>query len=149
MDEEHTLRAVEYGKILLAKEGGNLLVVIWALYLHDVGWSRVDFYDFISFPTREKRYARSLLLHMKYGSEIAKQVLERMDYDQAFTDKMVSIIAVHDAPEEFQGMEDIDATIVFEADHLDKFGAWGERRLSQMFGVQGQNELTEYLEHYK
>jgi len=148
-DEEHTLRAVAYGKILLAKEGGNPLVVIPALYLHDVGWSRVDFADFVSSPTKQKKDAESLLLHMQYGAQMGLDILRCLNYDQVLTNKIVSIIALHDAPKKILSMEDLDATIVFEADFLDKFGAEGDVRVLQMFGAQQQRDVKEHLDYYK
>ena len=148
-DDEHTLRAVEYGKILLAKEGGNPLVVIPALYLHDVGWSRVDFSDFISFSVPEKKDAKSVLLHMKYGAELSREILESINYDQTLINKIVSIIAIHDNPGKILAMQDIDATIVFEADFLDKFGPGGKSRVSKMFGSKVQSEVMRYLHDYK
>ncbi len=47
-DYKHTLRAVGYGKELLQHEEGEEGIVIPALYLHDIGWSEVNFEDFIN-----------------------------------------------------------------------------------------------------
>jgi HD superfamily phosphodiesterase len=54
-DLEHTRSAVAYARILLDKEGGEPQVVIPTLILHDVGWSRVDFSDFIAAPQKPRR----------------------------------------------------------------------------------------------
>ncbi len=54
-DREHTLRAVDYGKYLLASEPGDPGIVLPCLYLHDIGWSRVDYQDFIKATPAKKK----------------------------------------------------------------------------------------------
>ena len=54
-DWDHTLRAIEYGKALLKEEKGDPEVVIAALVLHDIGWSRVSFDDFVQAPPEKKK----------------------------------------------------------------------------------------------
>ena len=57
-DWEHTLRTIEYGRKLLSKEDGEEDIVIPALYLHDTGWSAIDYQDFLNAsPARKKRPA--------------------------------------------------------------------------------------------
>lgn len=133
-DYEHTLRAVGYGKKLLRYEDGEEGIVIPTLYLHDIGWGKVDFQDFINtaLPSRKKD-AASVELHMKRGAKLAKQVLEELDYDEAMTQIIVSIIAVHDRPEKVFAMKNPSATLVLEADYLDKFGVPSLHRFETMF----------------
>jgi hypothetical protein len=133
-DYEHTLRAVGYGKELLNHEEGEEGIVIPTLYLHDIGWGKVDFQDFINIasPSRKKD-AASVGLHMKRGARLAKQVLEELDYGEEMTQAIVSIIAVHDRPEKIFAMKNLSATLVFEADYLDKFGVPSLHRFETMF----------------
>ena len=133
-DYEHTLRAVGYGKELLNHEEGEEGIVIPALYLHDIGWGKVDFQDFINVasPSRKKD-AASVELHMKRGAGLAKRILEELDYDVETTQTIVSIIAVHDRPEKIFAMKNPSATLVLEADYLDKFGAKSLYRFDTMF----------------
>jgi HD superfamily phosphodiesterase len=42
-DRDHTLRAVKYARYLLNREEGDEPIDTLALYLHDAGWSRVNF----------------------------------------------------------------------------------------------------------
>ena len=133
-DYGHTLRTVGYGKELLQHEEGEEGIVIPALYLHDIGWGEVNFEDFInmSSPSR-KRDAASVDLHMKHGAALAKRILEKMGYGMETTQAIVSIIAVHDRPEQVFAMENPSATLVFEADNLDKFGVQSLYRFETMF----------------
>jgi hypothetical protein len=133
-DYEHTLRAVGYGKELLQHEEGEEGIVIPALYLHDVGWGEVNFEDFITITSpSKKRDAPSVGLHMKHGAALAKQILEKLGYCMETTQAIVSIIAVHDRPEKIFAMENPSATMVFEADYLDKLGAQSLHRFETMF----------------
>jgi len=140
-DYEHTLRAVEYGKELLRHEDGEEGIVITALYLHDIGWGEVDFDDFINTRSPSKRRdTASVNLHMKRGAALAEQILEALHYPVEMTRTIVSIIAVHDRPEKIFAMENPSATLVFEADYLDKFGAKSLYRFETMFKT---NPITE------
>jgi len=142
-DYEHTLRAVGYGKELLQHEEGEEGVVIPALYLHDVGWGEVNFDDFINttLPS-QKREATSVELHMKHGAALAEKILEKMGYPVETTQAIVSIIAVHDRPEKIFAMENASATLVFEADYLDKFGAQSLYRFETMFKTKPVTEIV-------
>ena len=48
------MRAVDYGKYLLEREPGDPAIVLPCLYLHDIGWSRVDYQDFLSHTGQKK-----------------------------------------------------------------------------------------------
>jgi HD superfamily phosphodiesterase len=146
-DLEHTRSVVANGKILLAREGGNPRVVIPTLILHDVGWGRVDFSDFIAAPAEAKRDVESVHLHMRYGAEIASDILSDLGWDEEPIRKITSIIAVHDIPEKVLALDDLDATLVFEADWLDKYVPEKQNRY---FGVApDREELKEIKEYLK
>jgi uncharacterized protein len=141
-DYEHTLRVVAYGKILLQHEEGEKDIVIPTLYLHDIGWSRVDFSDFTRTPLLDEKWdARSVELHMKYGAESAKCILQDLHYPEDAIQTIVSIVAIHDEPRIILNMENPSALLVFEADFLDKYGIESLQRFKKMFG-------EEYMENY-
>lgn len=120
-DVEHTRTALAYGKALLANEGGDPRVVIPALIFHDVGWSRVDFSDFVDAPPEAKKDSASYWLHMDHSVRIASDVLTDFGWDPESIRRITTIIAVHDSPEDIRALNDINATLVFEADWLDKY----------------------------
>lgn len=123
-DLEHTKRAVNYGKYLLRYERGNPSIVIPCLYLHDVGWSMIDEFT--------PEGVANIDLHMKYGSELAEKVLKEIDYPYEESKKIVFIISIHDYPEKIFALKDIDATLVVEADRLDRFGIPALERYKKM-----------------
>jgi len=133
-DREHTLRAVDYGKYLLEREPGDPAIVLPCLYLHDIGWSRVDYQDFIKATPAKKKECVSLQQHMQEGAKLAAGILERLDYDSDRRDRIVAIIAVHDEPEAVIAMQDLNATLVMEADRLDRYGSESIHRYQAMFG---------------
>lgn len=149
-DMEHTRRVLAYGRILMDREGGNPNVVIPALILHDTGWSMVDFSDFVDAPAVDKKDTASVSLHMHHGADIAREVLETIGWDPAITQKITDIIAVHDHPAEIMALQNIDATLIFEADWLDKYGKASQKRYSEIFSDKGKiDELNRYLEKNK
>ena len=149
-DVEHTRRVVAYGKALLAKESGDPRVVVPALILHDTGWSKVDFSDFVDAPVVDKKDTASVRLHMYHGADIAREVLDAVGWDPAVTQQITDIIAVHDAPDKIKALHDLDATLAFEADWLDKYGEASQKRYSEIFSDEGKiEELNRYLEENK
>jgi HD superfamily phosphodiesterase len=133
-DWEHTLRAVEYGRYLLMHEEGEEEIVIPALYLHDIGWSSVNFDDFREASPGTKEKAVSLSLHMKYGAVLAREILEDLGCDPQKTHTIVSIIAIHDEPDKVFAMKDPSATLIGEADRMDRYGPESIDRFKSMTG---------------
>jgi uncharacterized protein len=113
---------IGYARQLLRKEEGDEEIVIPALYLHDIGWSKVNYEDWINAKPDQKKYADSVTAHMRHGAEVSKQILENLKYDKEKTQTIVSIIAIHDIPEQVFAMENPSATMVAEADYLDRYG---------------------------
>jgi len=149
-DLEHTRSAVAYGKILLEREGGEPQVVIPTLILHDVGWSRVDFSDFIAAPAEAKKDVESVYLHMRLGAQIASGILSGLGWDTEVIQRIASIIALHDIPEEVLALNDLNATLVFEADWLDKYTpARQERYFRLVTDPSSREEIKAYLKNNK
>ena len=149
-DVEHTRRVVAYGKALLDREPGNPRVVVPALIIHDTGWSKVDFSDFVDAPAVDKKDTASIRLHMHHGANIARKILEAVGWDPTITQQIADIIAVHDAPEKIKALHNLDAALVFEADWLDKYGQASQKRYSEIFSDGGKiEELNRYLEKNK
>jgi len=133
-DWEHTLRTIEYGRKLLSNEDGEEDIVIPALYLHDTGWSAIDYQDFLDASPAKKKETRSLQLHMEHSARIAGEVLQELAFARDKRTKIVSIIAVHDDPDKIFALNDISATLVMEADRLDRYGLRSVKRYEDMFG---------------
>lgn len=144
-DFEHTMRVLDIGRYLLEHENGDEAIVIPAIYLHDIGYSKVDFNDFLkempgvpgqrhvkkekNSPGSPSQTLQIRDLHMKFGSTIAREILRNLDYPNDLTDRIVSIIAVHDNHEKLFALEDDSALILYEADHLDRLHPEGNHRL--------------------
>jgi HD superfamily phosphodiesterase len=144
-DWEHTLRAVEYGKVLLREEEGDPEVVLSALVLHDVGWSRVDFNDFVKAPPEKKKETRSLKEHMVQGAVLAREILEGVDFPKGKKELVLKIIAVHDLPEVIHSLPEPEAVLVMEADRLDRYGVESLGRYRKMFGEKYLEEGRSFL----
>ena len=113
-DWEHTLRAVEYGRYLLNREEGDETIVIPALYLHDIGWGKVNFAELFHASSHPERGNPILSLHMRHGATLARDILQTLEYDPAKSRP--------------------SATLVVEADHLDRYGPESLKRFAAMLG---------------
>jgi HD superfamily phosphodiesterase len=144
-DWDHTLRAIEFGKALLREEKGDPEVVITALVLHDIGWSRVPFDDFLQAPPEKKKETLSLKEHMVQSAVLAREILGPLDFPKDKKDLVLKIIAVHDLPEVIQDLPEPEAVLVMEADRLDRFGEKSLNRYRKMFGENYLREGRRFL----
>ncbi len=133
-DWDHTLRTVGYARRLLSREDGDTDIVIPALYLHDTGWSAIDYQDFIDAAPAKKKETRSLQLHMEQSAKIATGILNDLLFPPDDQARIVAIISVHDDPDSIFALNDISATLVMEADRLDRYGLSSVQRYQDMFG---------------
>jgi putative nucleotidyltransferase with HDIG domain len=146
-DWDHALRVVKLCKYLLCHEKADEDIVLLAAYLHDIGWSATDFVDFNKATPKVKTKSLSFTRHMEQGAVIAGKILADFDFDQNIINEVQSIIKIHDLPETVfnqkvtRKMNNINATLVVEADRLDRYGKTGLERFKTMFGadkLQGQ-----------
>jgi uncharacterized protein len=134
-DWDHILRMVTLCKYLLEHEKGNADIVLPAAYLHDLGWTAIDFSDFNKANPSVKTDSTSFIQHMEHGAVIAGNILSDFGYDKNKILEIQTIIKFHDLPEIIFKMNNISATLVVEADRLDRYGKNGLARFKTMFGA--------------
>jgi hypothetical protein len=71
---------------------------------------------------------------MKHGAVLPRHILQALEYNSVKSRTIVSIIAIHDGPEKAFAAESTSATLVVEADRLDRYGAEDLTRFSAMCG---------------
>ncbi len=134
-DWDHILRMVKLCKYLLEHENGDESIVLPAAYLHDLGWTTLDFSDFKNATPMVKADSSSFSQHMEQGAVIAGKILSEFEYDKNKIKEIQDIVKVHDMPEIVFKMNNISATIIVEADRLDRYGKTGLERFKTMFGA--------------
>lgn len=133
-DWDHILRMVAHCRYLLEHENGDPGIVLPTAYLHDLGWTSVDFSDFRRASPRSKPGSTSFSQHMAQGALIAGTILNDLEVDPDRIKRIKAIIRIHDLPELVFKLNDISATLVVEADRLDRYGKAGIERFKTMFG---------------
>ena len=113
--------------------------------LHDIGWSRVSFDDFVLAPPEKKKETLSLKEHMVQGALLAREILEPFDFPKDKRELVLKIIAVHDLPDVIQNLPEPEAVLVMEADRLDRFGEESLKRYRKMFGESYLKEGRRFL----
>ncbi len=118
----HTEISVKFAEMLLEKEGGDEDVVMPAIILHDVGWIKVPedeqhmgFGPEIQSPIVVKK-------HELEGVQIARGILEAIDYNKEKIAEILEIIEGHDSRKETSS---INESIVKDADKLWRFSREG------------------------
>jgi len=131
-NDTHTDIAVEFGFKLLEKEGGAKDIVIPAIILHDVGWKMVP-EELQSLAYGPKIKSPELnRMHEVEGAKIAKQILEKLDYDKDKREEILKIIDGHDSRKEAHSLND---RIVRDADKLYRYSKEGLRIDSARFAI--------------
>ncbi|MBW2340415.1 MAG: HD domain-containing protein [Deltaproteobacteria bacterium] len=111
----HTKISTEFAYRLLEKEGGDQDIVIPAIILHDVGWKRVP--ENLQLKAFGPKATSPELnrLHEVEGAKIAKDILERVNYDEDRIEEIFEIIDGHDSRKEAISLND---KLVKDADKL-------------------------------
>lgn len=111
----HTEISTALAYKLLEKEGGDEDIVIPAIILHDVGWIKVPenlqlkaFGPKASSPELNR-------VHELEGTKIAKEILEKVGYDEMCIKVIIEIIEGHDSRKKGLSLND---KIVKDADKL-------------------------------
>ena len=117
-NERHTRNSLEFAAGLLDNYGAPRSVVVPALILHDVGWSRLT-KEMISRGWGPHPDMGLLALHEKEGARIASNILEEIGYDPAMTREITAIIDGHDTRTSSLSLND---RVVKDADKLTRYG---------------------------
>ena len=107
---EHILRVAHYGRQLARAEGADEQLVVAGCLLHDVAHfdPLEDFKD-----------------HGRQGARLSRPLLAELGYSASQVDAICYAIAVHvDGQADFQHEHTLEASIVSDADNIDRFGAF-------------------------
>ncbi|MFA6422416.1 MAG: HD domain-containing protein [Candidatus Buchananbacteria bacterium] len=107
----HTILAVSWMKKLIKAEGGNPLILVTAMYLHDIGYSKYLNSDNYTLADRIKAKKK----HMIAGAMMAKSILKKLNFSNANIEKIAHLIKIHDKIFEIKTKNE---KMVMEADSL-------------------------------
>ena len=142
----HTRIALEFGFRLLESEAGDRDVVIPALILHDVGYSRVPpgLLHRAYGPAAEEDVTR---VHEKEGAKIAAAILKDAGYDKARTEEILGIIDGHDTRKTALSLND---RIVKDADKLTRYSRnfWSRIGQFQVTYEEFSARLEEFIDEW-
>ncbi len=129
-NEIHTYIVYQYALRLLEDEPGIPEIVIPAAILHDVGWSCIpeeEQHTAFGPVVKNKKLQRR---HEVEGAAIAMEILNSVDYDPQFSQKIAEIIDGHDTTNKARSIDD---AITKDADKLCRFSGIGFRIDYQRF----------------
>jgi len=106
----HASRVARYAERIGKLEGGNLVVILSAAYLHDIGMLEA-----------EKKYGDQAARHHEAeGPPIAEKILLKLGADEKIVKEVCEIIAHHHHP---SGEEGVNFKIVYDADLVENMDA--------------------------
>jgi HD superfamily phosphodiesterase len=141
----HTEMSVQFAYQLMEAEGGNEGIVIPAIILHDVGWKKVPEELHLKAFGPKATMPELNRIHEVEGVKIAKDILEKVNYDVEEMTQILEIIDGHDSRKQSVSLND---RIVKDADKLWRFSREGFNIDNERFGesyAAGLNRLSKYL----
>lgn len=123
----------------LLAQGGDPAVVIPAILLHDVGWSRVPAAMHLEAMQRHAHHPGQSDRHETEGARIAAQILDQVDYPQGLSKPILAIIAEHDSK---SGCDSLEEAIVKDADKLYRYSPEAFRWFQEHGGMEPQAYLA-------
>ena len=114
-NDTHTEISLRFACRLLEQEEGDEEVVIPAIILHDVGWKQVPENVQLKAFGPKATMPEWNRVHEVEGARIAKEILQKVKYDQEKTEAILEIIEGHDSRKEPLSLND---KLVKDADKL-------------------------------
>jgi len=131
-NEEHTRIAYEFASRLLHEEGGEPLVVLPAIILHDVGWKSIpEELQTTAFGPGQRDRALNRV-HEQEGERIAGEILRAVNYPPPLIEEILAIVAGHDSIQEAISIND---ALVKDSDKLWRYSEHGLTLLAKRFGM--------------
>jgi HD superfamily phosphodiesterase len=132
-NDAHTLYAFGLASALLdAHPEADSAVVLPAIMLHDIGWSRVPPSEVLQAIAPGGGRPDLVLLHEKEGARLAAEILAECSYDSARIPAILEIIDGHDSRKEALSIED---AIVKDADKTWRLSPHGIDTVMDWFGL--------------
>lgn len=124
-DEGHAEFVTRSVSKLIELENADEDIAVPAAILHDVGWSKVPKEEAMkNFGNKLSSVSKVELQekHEKAGIEMAREILEKLNYDSAMKDEILEIISGHDTREGFISKNE---GVMRDADKLWRFSEKG------------------------
>ncbi len=138
-NEVHTLASLGFALRLLEREPGDPDVVIPAIVLHDIGWSRVpEDLQLTAFGPRVQN-PELQKVHEREGARMAERILAEVGYPGEAAREIAHIVAGHDTR---PGSRSPSESIVKDADKLFRFSREGFRIDCGRFGLEPAAHLA-------
>jgi HD superfamily phosphodiesterase len=103
-DTGHAETSLNYARELVLREGGNEDVIIPAIILHDIGWSRLIKGRRILVFARSAREEDKLEVQLEHQNEsvkLASHILKEVNYPGELVPEILEIISQHDTRKGF------------------------------------------------
>ena len=144
-NDVHTEMSMQFAYQLMSAEGGQESIVIPAIILHDVGWKKVPEELHLKAFGPKATMPELNRVHEVEGVKIAKDILEKVNYDVEEMTQILDLIGGHDSRKQSISLND---RIVKDADKLWRYSREGFHIDIERFGesyAEGLNRLRKYL----
>lgn len=122
-DMMHTDRVLRVALHVAEKENADLEIVGAAVLLHDIA-------------RKEQDESKGKVCHATRGAELAREILEEMNYPENKIEKVIHCVRTHRSKES-SVPESVEAKVLHDADKIDCIGAIGVLRSASFSGYIG------------
>ncbi len=126
---DHVMRVLFYVHEIQKKEGGDLWILIPAIFLHDIGQA----YD--SSPGQTE--------HAKLSAEHAPEILRQFGYNETEVSKICETIELHSTRYTSEKEMTVEGKVIFDADKMDAVGLSLVLRYARNFYWASHRELAQ------
>lgn len=146
-NDAHTIYAYGLAQALCsANHDADPDVVLPAILLHDIGWSRVPEELVLAAINPAGKRLDLILEHEREGARLAREILTELGTSQWLIEEVVDIIFTHDSMQEAKSLND---AIVKDADKLWRLSPHGLDTVMDWFGLDrdAANRLCSWRVH--
>lgn len=141
----HTLVSTVFAQQLLDfYPDADADIVLPAIILHDTGWSKVPQEKLLLAFGPGAKYPEIQRMHELEGVKVAREILERLGFEEAHSKQITDIIDGHDTIKEARSLND---ALMKDADKLWRYSSGGISIIQGWFDI-SRGEVLEILENY-
>ena len=151
-DEQHAAETVQLVLKYSEEKDWDLDVLIPTAMMHDIGHAAI-LPEHMKYVTGAEKLPNGKLVHMLTGAKIAKEILEKIGYDEDKTAEIVDIISVHDMDRvkgaDNDEMYDTDNKKIFhDLDALDRYTKKRLKSAMHHYPDKNLQEMVTMVEKY-
>lgn len=138
-----SLQVYRIAKQIISQINCDSELVLISCLLHDIGKTKIN--EELLFTENHKQ--SNWKLHPKLGVDIAKEILNKLNYENDFIEKVIYLVENHDNRINFNGEKTIELQILQDSDYIADGGIFAPFRV-MLYGGQFKRGILDSINYY-